>query len=115
MRPKQFFFVTTLVFAMTLALMVTVAVPAAVAGDKPKLDRLDGWVEMIDNDLKKVSLRTPNDVPRFVFFNDKTAYTYRNEPATFGELKVGRRVICVGKFDDKGRLQAARIDVRVKN
>lgn len=111
MKSKQTFFVTTLVFAIAL----TVALPMAVAGDKAKFDRLDGWVEMIDNDLKKISLRTGNDVPRFVFFDAKTAYTYRNETASADEIQVGRRVICVGTFDAKGRLQAERIDVRVKN
>ncbi|MDA1312502.1 MAG: hypothetical protein O2968_04115 [Acidobacteria bacterium] len=111
MRSKRTFLVTALVFAITLA----VALPVATAGDEPKFDRLDGWVEMIDTDLKKISLRTGNDVPRYVFFGGKTAYTYRNEPAAIAEVQVGRRVICLGTFDIKGRLQAERIDVRVKD
>ena len=111
MNSKRMFFVTTLVLAITSA----VALPTAVAKDNPKFDRLDGWVEMINKDQKKISLRTSNDVPRYVFYNGKTSYTYRNESASFDEVRVGRRVICVGKFDDKGRMQAERIDVRLKN
>ncbi len=111
MKSKRTFLITAVVFTLALA----VALPTAVAGEKAKFDRLDGWVEMIDKDQNRISLRTENDVPRFVFFDGKTDYTYRNKPATFDELQVGRRVICVGQFDGKGRLQAERIDVRVKN
>ncbi len=111
MKLRNAFFATTFVVAIALA----VAVSKAAADNKAKPDRLDGWVEMIDNDQKKISLRTGNDVPRFVFFDAKTAYTYRNEPAGFEQVQVGRRAICVGKFDGKGRMQAERIDVRLKN
>ena len=110
MHKKQAFFVTTLVFAITLAL----AVPAAMTGAKPKLDRLEGWVQMIDTDQRKISLRQSPDVPRHVFFDNETKYTFRNEPASFDEVKVGRRVICLGTFDSQGRLQAQRVDVRTE-
>ncbi len=106
---------TLLVAALAFAIALTVVLPVAAAADKPKFDRLEGWVEMIDKDVSKISLRTENDVPRYVFFDSKTAYTYRNEPAAVKEVQIGRRVICVGKFDDKGRLQAERVDVRAKN
>ena len=111
MKLKNTFVATTFVVAIALA----IAVPKATADNKAKHDRLDGWVEMIDTGQNKISLRTGNDVPRFVFFDAKTAYTYRNEPASFEQVQVGRRVICVGKLDSKGRTQAERIDVRLKN
>jgi len=106
---------TAFVAALVVAIAFTVTIPTVTAKEKPKFDRLEGWVEMIDKDQKKISLRTGNDVPRSVFIDSKTAYTYRNEPASFDEVQVGRRVICLGKFDDKGRMQAERIDVRLKN
>jgi hypothetical protein len=47
-----------------------------------------------------------------VVFNEKTAFTFRNKPATVEELKEGRRVIVVGQPNDKNQLVATRIDVR---
>jgi len=49
-----------------------------------------------------------------VVFSDATKFTYRNEPSSVELVKDGRRVICLGKFDDSGKFRAARIDVRDK-
>ncbi len=108
---RSMFAVATTVFVLTLGLPAQMGA----APKKPKFDRVEGWVEMISTERSKISLRISPDIPRFVFYDDKTAFTYRNQPASFDEVKVGRRVICLGKFDEKGRLYAERIDVRVKN
>jgi hypothetical protein len=50
-----------------------------------------------------------------VVFNAATKFTYRNEPSSVETLKEGRRVICLGMFDDSGQFQAIRIDVRNEN
>jgi hypothetical protein len=41
-------------------------------------------------------------------------FTFRNEGSSVDELKVGRRVIVLGQFLEKGsnRLTALRIDIR---
>lgn len=103
--------------AATAALVLALGLPVdlAVAKKNPQHDRLDGWVQMINTEESKISLRISPDVPRVVFYDDQTHFSYRNEPAAFDEVKVGRRVICVGKFDEKGRMHAERIDVRLKN
>jgi hypothetical protein len=49
---------------------------------------------------------------RQVIYDDKTAFTFRNKPATLDEVKEGRRVIAVGKNNDKNQLIATRIDIR---
>ena len=45
---------------------------------------------------------------RFVTFNEDTIYTYHNDPSTFEDVKEGWRVICVGKFNKRGKLRATR-------
>ena len=78
-----------------------------------KQDRIDGTIHQIDKATKTVTVRLrgkPDQRP--VTYDDKTAFTYRNKPATLDELKDGRRVIVLGKMNDKGTLAATRIDVR---
>ena len=78
-----------------------------------KQDRIDGTIHMIDKAAKAVTVRLRGKPDqRQVSFDDKTAFTYRNKPATIDELKEGRRVIVLGKMTDKGQLVATRIDVR---
>jgi hypothetical protein len=101
--------------ALAVAVAMSLAIQVNAAPKEPNFDRVDGWIKMIDQDESKISLRVSPDTPRYVFYDNKTHFTYRNEPSSFDEVKVGRRVICVGKFDDQGRMHAERIDVRLKN
>lgn len=78
-----------------------------------KQDRIDGTVHMIDKAAKVVTVRLRGKPDqRQVTYDDKTAFTYRNKPATLDEMKEGRRVIVLGKLTDKGQLVATRVDVR---
>jgi hypothetical protein len=78
-----------------------------------KQDRIDGTIQMMDKATKTVTVRLRGKpMQREVVFDDKTAFTYRNKPATVDELKDGRRVIVLGKTNDKNQLVATRIDVR---
>ena len=44
---------------------------------------------------------------------DETAITYRNEDTTAEDLRVGRRVIALGRFaEDSIKLKALRIEIR---
>jgi hypothetical protein len=52
--------------------------------------------------------------PHTVIFSSTTKFTKRNQPGSIDDLKEGRRVICLGKFDDKARLLATQIDVRTE-
>ena len=48
-----------------------------------------------------------------ILYTDKTAITYRNEDAAAEDLKVGRRVIALGRFaEDSIKMKALRIDIR---
>lgn len=106
-----------LVLGLFLGLVLTL--PAAEARQKDsksaagKQDRIDGSIHMIDKAAKTVTVRLRGKpVQREVTFDDKTSFTFRNKPATVDELKEGRRVIVLGKTNDKNQLVATRIDVR---
>ena len=94
----------SLVLAFTLA-----------AADKkpkpPKEDRLSGRIQMMNKDTSTITLERGN-IKRQVVYSADTKITYRNKPSTMDEVKEGRRVIVLGKFNDKAQLMATRIDVR---
>ncbi|MBZ5496111.1 MAG: hypothetical protein LAP85_06880 [Acidobacteriia bacterium] len=83
---------------------------------KTKQDRLDGIVQSIDKDTSTITIRqvgATNFVWQIVY-DKSTQFTYRNKPATFSEVKEGRRIICLGKADKPNKLLATRVDVRDK-
>ena len=102
--------------AMTLPVAANQAAQAAQKeGEKAKAAeaRLDGTVHMMDAATKMITVRTRGKTEqRQVMYDDKTAFTFRNKPAKVEEVKEGRRVIVLGKVNDKNVLVASRIDVR---
>ena len=76
-----------------------------------KEDRLTGNIHMINKDTKTITLRKGN-VQRQVIWDENTKITYRNKPGSMDDVKEGRRVICLGKYNDKTQLMATRIDIR---
>jgi cytochrome c-type biogenesis protein CcmE len=98
---------------------VLLAVSAAAAGvqkeEKAKTspDRVEGNIQMMDKSARTLSVTVKGKtMQRQVVYDDKTKFTFRNKPATIDELKEGRRVIVLGKLNDKAQLMATRIDVR---
>ena len=111
-----------LFIATGLFLGVVLTLPALEARQKDaktaagKQDRIDGSVHMLDKATKIVTVRLrAKQATREVIYDDKTAFTFRNKPSTLDEVKEGRRVIVVGKHNDKNQLIATRIDVRDEN
>ena len=47
-----------------------------------------------------------------VVYNADTKFTKDNKPASIDDVSNGKRVICLGKLNDKGQLVARAIDVR---
>jgi len=78
----------------------------------PKLDRVSGTIQIMNKDTSTLTVRSGN-IQRTVIYNADTKFTKVNQPGSIDELKEGVRVICVGKFDEKARLVATRIDVRL--
>jgi hypothetical protein len=99
-----------LAFALTLSTMPVAAQDKKVAA---KPERVQGSVQSIDKATKTVTVRLrgkTNTVP--VVFSDKTLFTFRNKAGSLDEVKEGRNVICLGRYNDKNQLIATRIDVR---
>ncbi len=107
-------------FGLVLAIVFSLALAGEVNAQKkkeekakaPKEDRLSGTVQMTNKDTSVITLRTKGSIQRYVVYNNETKFTYRNKPGSLDEVKDGRRVICLGKYDDKARLVATRVDVR---
>ena len=83
---------------------------------KSGLDRIEGYVVSIDKDKSALTVRQKSgtNVTWKIVYNADTKFTYRNSPSKVDEVKDGRRVICLGKFDEKTTMTATRIDVRTK-
>ena len=107
---------SSIVFFSVLAVICAMLFATSVqAADSP--DRLEGRVHMISSDKTTLTLHvttTPGTqaMSRYVALTGKTEYTFQNEAGTFDQIKEGLRVICVGKFDENGKLLADRVDVR---
>jgi hypothetical protein len=84
-------------------------------GATAKEDRIDGIIQFIDTATKTVTVRLRDkQQQQQVIYGDKTAFTFRNKAAKAEEVKEGRRIIALGKINDKNQLIATRIDVRDK-
>jgi len=100
-----------LFFGFLLTLALATPVQAQEKKGSAKEDRLSGTIHMINKDTSTITIRRGN-VQRQIVYNADTKFTYRNQPSTIEEAKDGRRVICLGKFNDKTQLVATRVDVR---
>ena len=101
--------------ACLLAVLVTCGL-SRLAAAEPKdsePDRIHGFVHTHDEDGYTFVLRVRgSDVHRTVIYGRDTPHTYRGEDSSIEMVREGWRVICLGRFDDKGRLKARLIDVR---
>jgi hypothetical protein len=103
-----------LIFGIILSLTLTNGASAQEKkSTKSKQDRLSGAVQMIDKNTSTITLRK-DSIQRSVVYTNDTKFTKRNKPGSFDDVKEGRRLICLGKFDEKARLVATRIDVRTE-
>src|SRR6266436_6726938 len=106
-----------IVWFVGVFLLLSLAVMASAQDQKKtstKEDRLTGTIHRIDKDTSTIIIRK-GAVQRKVVYNDETKFTIQNKPGgSIDDVIVGRRVICLGKFNDKTRLVATRIDVRAK-
>ena len=110
-----------LFIAMGLFFGVALTLPALEARQKDtktataKQDRIDGIIQLLDKPTKTVTVRLRGkQQQQQVIYDDKTAFSFRNKAATVDEVKEGRRIIALGKINDKNQLIATRIDVRDK-
>ena len=81
-----------------------------------KLDRIHGVVQSINKDTSVMNVKErKTGVIRQIVYSDATKVTKVNKPGgTLAEIKEGTRIIARGKFDEKQRLVAVRIDIRAQ-
>jgi hypothetical protein len=75
-----------------------------------KEDRLSGTVHTIDKDTSAIIIRK-GAIQRRVIYNAATKFTIQNKPGSIDDVIVGRRVMCLGSFNDKTQLVATRVEV----
>jgi len=101
-----------------LFLLLSLAVMAGAQDQKKtstKQDRLSGTVHMVDKDASTIIIRKGIVQRTVVVYNAETQFTIQNKPGgSIDDVIVGRRVICLGTFNDKTQLVATRVDVRAK-
>jgi Cu/Ag efflux protein CusF len=98
---------------LSLTLLAQAPAKEKKAKAAPKEDRVSGTIRMINKDTSTITVRKDNMDHQVVYSVD-TKYTKRNKPGKIEDVKEGVRVICLGKFDEKKRLVASRIDVRTE-
>ena len=75
----------------------------------------DRWSGNIIRSSKENSTLTvgKGTIEKMVIYDSSTKWTKQGtKPADMADFKDGSRVICMGKYDEKGRLVATRIDLR---
>ena len=100
---------------LALLLGAALAAPAALsyAQDKSKEDRVTGTVQLVKKDANTILVTgEAGNVQTQVVYDAETKVTSDNKPASIDDVQTGRRVICLGKLNDKGQLVARHIDLR---
>jgi hypothetical protein len=86
---------------------------ATYAQEKEKADRVAGTVQVLNKETKTILVSSDaNNKQEQVLYDDKTKMTKDNKPGSIDDVQNGRRVICLGRLNDKGQLHAVRCDVR---
>ncbi len=79
--------------------------------EKNRLVRYEGRVTVFSKATSSITIQGGKGVVE-IGYDTKTKFTYRNKPSSIDDVKEGRRVVCLVNTGEKGRLLAARIDVR---
>ena len=102
----------------TLVLCLATASPLVSQTKKDKnsgLDRIEGTIQSLNKDKRSMSVRQRNrrNMVWTILWDEDTAFTYQNEDTTTEDLKVGARIIALGRFPEGSlKLSALRIEIR---
>lgn len=118
-------------FGVMIALLLAAFLSLSVAGqafaqDQPaaekeakkkaaKPDRIHGVVQSVNKETSTITVKqSRTGIIRQIAYSDATKWTKTNKPGgSLDEVKEGTDIICLGKFDPKGKLEASRIDIRM--
>jgi hypothetical protein len=100
--------------ALVLALSPALALAQVHKDDATKLDLLEGRVVRVDKENETLEVRQsgPTGVTWTVAYDDKTYFSHRNEASSLDKLENGKKVICLGEFNEGNKMMAKRIDMR---
>ena len=76
-----------------------------------KEERWSGTIIRSNKDASTLTVGKGN-LEKTVVYNSDTKWTTGAKTAEMSQFKDGSRVICMGHYDEKGRLVATRIDLR---
>lgn len=76
-----------------------------------KEDRWSGTIIRSNKDASTLTVGRSN-IEKTVVWSSDTKWTEGSKSAEMSAFKDGSRVICMGHYDEKGRLVATRIDLR---
>ncbi len=100
---------------LSLTLVLGFGLFAQVKKDaKTGQDRIEGKIQTVDKAKSSLTVMQSNASTKAtwqVVFNQKTQITAHNKPASADDLKPGKVVIVLGKYDQKV-MTAAQIDLR---
>ena len=99
---------------LALLLGAALAAPATLANAQDKKeDRVTGTVQLVKKDTMTILVTgEAGNVQNQVVYDADTKFTKDNKPGSLDDVSTGKRVICLGKLNDKGQLVARNIDVR---
>ena len=99
---------------LALLLGVALAAPATLAhAQDQKEDRVTGTVQLVKKDTTTILVTgEAGNAQHQVVYNADTKFTKDNKPGSLDDVSTGKRVVCLGKNNDKGQLVARVIDVR---
>lgn len=99
--------------AALLAAAVAASATHSYAQDKSKEDRVTGTVQLVKKDTMTILVTgEAGNTQHQVVYSAETKVTKDNKPGSIDDVSSGRRVICLGKLNDKGQLMARHIDLR---
>ena len=101
-----------LLLALLLGAALASPIAPSYAQDK-KEDRVTGTVQLVKKDASTILVTSEaGNVQEQVVYNAETKITKDNKAASIDDVSTGKRVICLGKLNDKGQLVARVIDLR---
>jgi hypothetical protein len=102
-----------LLLALLLGAALVAPTAPSYAQDKSKEDRVTGTVQLVKKDAKTILVTgEAGNAQHQVVYDSATKVTSDDKPASIEDVQTGRRVICLGKLNDKGQLMARHIDLR---
>ena len=108
-------------FVLVLSLLSTLLTAAAARSQaKPVgngLYRIEGTVIGVNKDASTISIRqrSHTNMAWTIHYDGETSFAYRNTPSSLEDVKHGRRIVCIGRYeekDGKDELIAVVVDVR---